>query len=401
MERRKFIKNILLAGASVAMNPIISACENNLPEDKNYKKLFSDKNFEFIESLKKEKLVLITEIKKRIEEAVLVEDLKNKANKIIIKMKLLNKGSEEYKKFEQELIPLLKKYRNCTSYSLGSISVKILKEANQYAEQLLENDEVLDKLAFLQFVSKNIGISFNYIHNYSKSYLEKLPEIDVYSRVDKLIELYSKEMLIKIKQEDLYYFFQNENFDSKLNAEYVENILNQKQPEWKKLPANNYDNYLSNNDLSKFNIFEFNRIKDFLYKLDDQKFVNEIFDARNRDINCEQLSEVGGVIPIKGFEIKEIAPSKKVSNIGYYPSIEMEFERLQSLTEFHYHATKFDNSKYIGPSIEDSESIFPSVVFTSLNKDEISIHFYIFKNKPFRDIYDQLIVVSLGLVTKK
>lgn len=398
MERRKFIKDILLAGAGIAMSPLINASENNLFNKESYKKSFLNKNSEFINSIEKEKLILIKEIKSSIEEAILMEDLKNQANEIFDKLENLDKNSVEYNKLDKKFVQISQQYQKGRSYSLGSNSAKILKEANQYAEQIINNDEVLEKLAFLQLVRKNDNLNFNYIHNYSKAYLEILPNINVYDKTDKIISLFSKDFLSDIKQENLFYFFQNENFDPQLKIEQMSILLNNKKPEWKNMSANNYDGYLSNNDLSKFNVFEFNRIKDLINKFDDQKFIDQIFTARYNDIYKEQLSEIGGVIPIMGLEIKEIKPSQKNNNESYYPSIEIEFLRLSSLVEFHFHATQFDNNKYSGPSFSDAGSTFPNVVFTSLNKNQIATHFYFSHNKPFSKIYDQIVVVSLGLL---
>lgn len=394
--RRDFLRICGLgSGAALALSS--AGCDTGLFR-KSYKELSLENNEKFREAIEKEKMLLIEEIKRGIREAKLIDRWMTKANEILKEMRGLDEDSEEFKELDSKRNDLIRRVKAGTHYKFGDQSWTILDEANPYAESLLENEKVLEKIAFLKYASKDRNFKFEYIHNNCPPYHD-LENVDVYQRVDDLINTLDRNTLRLLKQEDLFYFLLDENFDPNLDTEKTANLLNSRCPSWKSHPAVNHD-YHHNNNIEAFNVFELNRIKGLIDKMQNPDFVEGVFRTRDEDIK-DYVSESGGHLPILSYEVQKLEPVERKTNRSRVFSVQDALFKLNSLASFHFHATDMDTSDYMGPSGGDDGKTFPGVVFTSLSENEIAVHFYISRKRDFSRDYDRMDVISLGTIKRE
>ena len=364
-----------------------------------YQALMAENNISFREKIEKEKELLISDIKNSISNTNAEKEAMKETAEMLAQMNRLPQASEEYAQLNKKRNEIILKWRE-KAHRNGSIRTLLLEKANPYAEKIMQNPQVLEKLSFLKTAAKEKGFNFEYVHNYSPAYI-KLQNIDVYSRIDALTKDFDPEKRKKISQEDLFYYIFNEDFDPNLTPKKISEFLDSKSGNWKETKATNNGNYANNNNPEAFSVFELNRIKKMAGLLQNPKFKQSVFKVRDQDIK-DEWSECGGIIPNQAERISSVAPKMNTGNYNYTPSEEEEMFRPDNLAGFHFHATGFDTSKYLGPSDGDCQNAFPGIVFTSLDEQKICAHFYVSRQNAIDEsVYDQIDVISMGVMEKK
>lgn len=306
-------------------------------------------------------------------------------------------GKEEYEKLCRERDRLHKETDRAKRYRLGNIRSMNDADEIESARALLDDQEALRNVVRLQLFMREKGGDFEYIHNYADGYLA-VGTLHVDEKMNLLASLSTAE-LKDMSKEDLFYVLFTESFDAHYDAAELKDDLDTHCVRWNKTPAvNSPKRYNHNNDPTVFSLVERNRMKLLIERLQDKAFLKSIFDLRQKDLHT-YYSEIGGVVPTRGRVIVEQKPAQETSNHSYFPPNRGTTGIPKFLANFHFHAARVDHGHRMGPSGGDIGVATASVVFTSLNEKEISIHFYVSRLQTDDDWgYNKMDVISLGVI---
>ncbi|MFA6533944.1 MAG: hypothetical protein WCT37_02095 [Patescibacteria group bacterium] len=355
-----------------------------------------------------------------IEIANRVEQIIKRGNKI--EEELQSADSEEKNKLEQEKKSLNRAFDGLPTQRVGDISRANLQEANEFAEKIIADEKVLDNFSFFKlFIKDYLGdgvCNLVYEHNNAAAYLEigKMDREELKTRLTRLKEFLDSQKTKYILQEDILYCLLDPNFNPELDHKRVAKLLDSKSPEWKEYPANlllnkngvndeeyYFTRYKTNNHLEAFDIIELNKIAGLLLKIKNPSFIKSVF--ANRDKDYEAYGEFGGAIaiPKKITELIDIPAEETVSDSSYVVPAKRTAIEPASLAVYHFHAQKIKDNT-LGPSVGDSGSPIPQLVFSSFDKDKIAVHFYVSRrNSKFTlsgPKFQEMSVICLGVLER-
>ena len=366
------------------------------------------KEKDWAKKLEAEKFSLRKRIDKGIKQSIRTDEIIREHRQVRERLETLPEGSPEWDVFKKQSRALNWEMLDMPSRKLGGLIAYNLMEANPYAEQLLQNENALNNLSVLSATyRRGAGWSdffwFPYNHNQAPGYLElgKLPAQEVHEKLEALTEHQKKQgsSIHRLIPENSLYSLLDRKFDIELTPEKMQQELDTASPDWRKWEEN-FGDRNSSNKLEAFDVFELNKMQRVLEQMKNPEFAKSVFAERDNDLR-ERLSESGGVIPFPetSSALLSIPPKEKGYNNEYVVPGQRVAMESATIVPYHFHAVDV-TSDLRGPSDGDDGNAVPNVVFSSIDKDDIAVHFYVSRYNRENDRYDRMDVMSLGLLRK-